>query len=203
MNEYDQYSEIPLTHLVQSMAPNNTFIPFNAESNYLSANWNLPSTMSNHYWDQNPYTYPEINNAPVDFSFGPPLDDSWLWEILEENSFLDEESSKPTPSDMLIQEPYKCDSCDKKFSARHLLNQHAKNHNKNVKCPVQGCEHRTAKPRDMFQRHLLVKHPEYCTEYGISRGSRPVCPDSKCRFNRIGFARKDHLTRHLKRTKHS
>jgi hypothetical protein len=203
MDEYDQFSQTLLTHIFHSMAPNNTFNPFNAEPNNLSANWNLSPTMSNRHWNQNPYTYPEVNHAPVEFGFDPPLDDPWLWEILDENNFLDEEFSKPTPSDMLSQEPYKCDRCDKTFSARHLLNQHAKNHNKDVKCPVQGCEHRTAKSRDMFKRHLLVKHREYCREHGISQESRPVCPDSNCRFNRIGFARKDHLTRHLKRTKHS
>jgi hypothetical protein len=145
MNEYDIYSETPLTRLVHPMTPNNAFTSFSAERNDLSANRNLSLTIPNHIWNQNPYPYPEVNQAPADSSFDPPLDDSWLWEMLEENSFQDEESSRPPPSGMRSQEPYKCDSCDKTFSTRHLLNQHAKNHNKTVKCPVQGCEHRTAK----------------------------------------------------------
>jgi hypothetical protein len=30
-----------------------------------------------------------------------------------------------------------------------------------------------------------------------------VCPDPECKYSWKGFSRKDHLTRHLKRTNHS
>ena len=203
MNEYYVYAEIPLTHPVQPMAPINTFSSSHEEQNNFSTSWNHSLTMSNNDWEQNSHSYPELNQNSADSSLDPPLDEFWMREFLDESNFLDEESSNSTPLDEPNQKLHKCEKCGKEFPAKHRLKQHEMNHNKKIKCPVQGCAHLTAKARDMFKRHLLVNHREYCRKMGISPEPRPVCPDSKCEFNRKGFARKDHLTRHLKSKQHS
>jgi hypothetical protein len=75
---------------------------------------------------------------------------------------------------------------------------HKKLHNKPIACPVQLCCHRTAKARDM-RRHVAAQHPDYINALGLPSEPRPVCPVAQCKYAQLGFARKDHLTRHLQK----
>jgi len=71
-------------------------------------------------------------------------------------------------------------------------------HDKPCTCPVQLCAYRTAKSRDM-RRHLATRHPDYIEAQNLRLEPRPICPEAGCKYAQLGFARKDHLTRHLRR----
>lgn len=76
---------------------------------------------------------------------------------------------------------------------------HKKLHDKPITCPVQRCPHRTAKTRDM-ERHVIAQHPDYVKTQALPTPPRPMCPVAGCRYGQRGFARKDHLRRHLQKT---
>lgn len=49
-----------------------------------------------------------------------------------------------------------------------------------------------------MHRHIAAQHPA-SHFLPSSREPRPVCHVAECKYAQLGFARKDHLVRHLKR----
>jgi len=92
-----------------------------------------------------------------------------------------------------------CRHCARSFTKKHLRTKHEQVHTKPILCPLAPtCQHRTAMKRDM-RRHVAVHHA------GDTAVSSPVpiqnftCAVSGCRSEHMGFKRKDHLTRHVRK----
>ncbi|KAH8808723.1 hypothetical protein F5884DRAFT_380224 [Xylogone sp. PMI_703] len=152
----------------------------------------------------------------IDVPHIPPNIDFPLWEALGENSSsLDispegsnisdspysyfESSISSTPPSTVSSSPpanvaYQCPDCRKLFTQRHLYNRHVKIHTKPYLCPEPGCGSQNATARDI-QRHVNAHHPE---SPHAKKAAKPVCPYKGCRHATSGFARQDHLKRHLK-----
>ncbi|TGO20567.1 hypothetical protein BPAE_0285g00120 [Botrytis paeoniae] len=101
----------------------------------------------------------------------------------------DRSTSNSPPS---TQNEYTCIICSKTFSKRFEFNKHKPLHTLPHACTL--CPHRTARRRDMT-RHIAAKHKDVGSS-GPKSVSRPICPVEDCKQ---GFARSDHLLRHLRR----
>ncbi|TEY55500.1 hypothetical protein BOTCAL_0232g00080 [Botryotinia calthae] len=101
----------------------------------------------------------------------------------------DRSTSNSPPS---IQNEYTCIICSKTFSKRFEFNKHKPLHTLPHGCTL--CPHRTARRRDMT-RHMAAKHKDVGPS-GPKSVSKPICPVDGCKQ---GFARSDHLLRHLRR----
>ncbi|CZR63270.1 uncharacterized protein PAC_13167 [Phialocephala subalpina] len=113
----------------------------------------------------------------------------------------DSQSQSPRPRSPPSSSAFNCSFCAKTFEKRHLLNRHEKQHTKPIQCPIPGCNHSTAKRRDM-QRHIIVHHPnDNSAPVELSTVPQFLCPVVGCKHAEAGsgFKRKDHLVRHLKR----
>jgi hypothetical protein len=113
----------------------------------------------------------------------------------------DSQSQSPRPPSPPSSSAFNCSFCAKTFEKRHLLNRHEKQHTKPIQCPIPGCNHSTAKRRDM-QRHIIVHHPnDNSAPVELSTVPQFLCPVVGCKHAEAGsgFKRKDHLVRHLKR----
>jgi len=120
----------------------------------------------------------------------------------DQNNSYYEPNGIPDTSSAIAQTPpkanYICETCGRICLKQHLLNDHKKIHDKSHACPVQRCPHRTAKSRDM-ERHVRAQHPDSVKAHALPTPPRPVCPVRGCKHGRSGFARKDHLRRHLQK----
>ncbi|CZR62146.1 uncharacterized protein PAC_12043 [Phialocephala subalpina] len=93
---------------------------------------------------------------------------------------------------------YTCSYCAQSFTKKFLLTKHKKIHTKPITCPfAPTCQHRAARERDM-QRHIDVHRAK------DNAGLQPnvpnfACSVNGCRFERVGFKRKDQLTRHMRK----
>ncbi|KAF7890791.1 uncharacterized protein EAF01_010600 [Botrytis porri] len=101
----------------------------------------------------------------------------------------DRSTSNSPPS---TQNEYTCIICSKIFSKRFEFNKHKPLHTLPHACTL--CPHRTARRRDMT-RHIAAKHKDVGSS-GSESVSKPICPMEDCKK---GFARSDHLLRHLRR----
>ncbi|KAF7891827.1 hypothetical protein EAF00_008129 [Botryotinia globosa] len=101
----------------------------------------------------------------------------------------DHSTSNSPPS---TQNEYTCIICSKTFSKRFEYNKHKPLHTLPHACTL--CPHRTARRRDMT-RHIAAKHKDVGPS-GPKSVSKPICPVGGCKQ---GFARSDHLLRHLRR----
>ncbi|ATZ56498.1 hypothetical protein BCIN_13g03360 [Botrytis cinerea B05.10] len=101
----------------------------------------------------------------------------------------DRSTSNSPPS---TQNEYTCIICSKTFSKRFEFNKHKPLHTLPHACTL--CPHRTARRRDMT-RHIAAKHKDVGPS-GPKSVSKPICPVDGCKQ---GFARSDHLLRHLRR----
>ncbi|KAF7925063.1 uncharacterized protein EAE98_007151 [Botrytis deweyae] len=101
----------------------------------------------------------------------------------------DRSTSNSPPS---TQNEYTCIICSKTFSKRFEFNKHKPLHTLPHACTI--CPHRTARRRDMT-RHIAAKHKDVGPS-GPKPVSKPICPVEDCKQ---GFARSDHLLRHLRR----
>ncbi|KAF5870498.1 putative krueppel c2h2-type zinc finger protein [Botrytis fragariae] len=101
----------------------------------------------------------------------------------------DRSTSNSPPS---TQNEYTCIICSKTFSKRFEFNKHKPLHTLPHACTL--CPHRTARRRDMA-RHIAAKHKDVALS-GPRPVSKPICPVEDCKQ---GFARSDHLLRHLRR----
>lgn len=138
-----------------------------------------------------------LPNDPIPFNNQSLQCPDWYWnelwlDYINTPAFLD---TFWRPADTPPNAIYTCEICPKLFPKRYLLNQHANVHKKPVSCPVHLCTHHTATTRDI-KRHIAAQHPGY-----HKSKPRPLCPVSHCEYARRGFARKDHVIRHI-RTKH-
>lgn len=88
---------------------------------------------------------------------------------------------------------YTCDTCAKRFEKKNILKRHKKQHEKPFHCHF--CVKRFAENRDM-RRHIVVHHSHHIP--GLTQ-PRYLCSEPGCRFGQVGFGRKDHLTRHIRR----
>jgi hypothetical protein len=50
-----------------------------------------------------------------------------------------------------------------------------------------------------MERHIIAQHPDYVKAQALPMPPRPLCPVTGCKHGRRGFARKDHLKRHLQK----
>jgi len=78
----------------------------------------------------------------------------------------------------------------KKFQNRAALKRHVKQHIKSHSCPQPACNTDFARASDLA-RHIKNKH---------TNGQKFYCPQQECKYHDHGFARKDKLLEHTKKT---
>jgi len=146
------------------------------------------------YSSPEPQIHPSPGYSSSDSLFLDGLSPSTSETISDQPSSQSQSPQPPTPpSDS--GSVYKCRFCAETRDKRHLLNRHEKQHIKPVRCPVPGCNHGTAKRRDM-QRHIIVHHRDSDPSVVVPQF---MCPVAGCKHAVAGFKRKDHLVRHMER----
>ncbi|KAF7950303.1 hypothetical protein EAE96_007591 [Botrytis aclada] len=134
-------------------------------------------------------SHSEIMSSPTQYSNTNTSISTSQSNSISTTPSSDRSTSNSLPS---TQNEYTCMICSKTLSKRFEFNKHKPLHTLPHACTL--CPHRTARRRDMT-RHIAAKHKDVGSS-GSKSVSKPICPVEECKQ---GFARSDHLLRHLRR----
>ncbi|KAF8852444.1 hypothetical protein BDZ45DRAFT_110703 [Acephala macrosclerotiorum] len=147
--------------------------------------------------EQSPSLYSESQSSPA-IAEHQPLSSSSSVSGSSPSNGSDQVAISP-PEELPIQTQqrvyqtidFTCRHCARSFTKKYLRTKHEQIHTKPITCPLAPtCQYRTARNRDM-RRHIGVHHD--------GTVSRFTCSVSGCRYERVGFNRKDNLARHMRR----